>query len=408
MFAQLSPSITSMTITTSDGVENLTNDPPLERILSDARWDALAGRLAEAAPRLESFSIWSSLGRFLGRVPALSSSITRFSKRLSTLAIHALTLDKSTFTHIGQLSSLKNLTISLFEMHIADIEAVGPMELPHLEILQLRSTSMPACTSFLSRYTMESLSWLSLTLDIQAHQDIAPLIAALASKGVNKHLERLSILKDDYRRPGNDLAWAQMSQESRFIVGRAALRTLASFNKLSRLNIGRCTHLEIDDGDFINFFAACPLLTSFSLDSESIDPAVPKLTLKGVPEALKAVPQLNHLKVTVDFTTIPADEEPIAPHESLAFWDAQNSPLSSGIELASWLSRYYPSLAKIEFFAAFHTGLRSVHLWGHDSDELRDLIDGQHDTAVMYARWLDARAHLEGRCREVGEFEAGY
>ncbi|KAH6904127.1 hypothetical protein BKA70DRAFT_1508570 [Coprinopsis sp. MPI-PUGE-AT-0042] len=393
----MSPSVRSITITTNDGDAHIPNDLRLDRIMSNARWDAVAGRIADAAPHLEQFNISALCGCFIGRVPALSSAFSKFSQSLTNLSVEALTPEKTTFNLLGQLLSLQALEISLFAVHIRDLQSAEPMELPSLQSLAIRSRSMPACVQFLVVYDMEKLERLDIALEFDVDQDVGPLIATLARRCPSRsiHLQNISIHKDYYRLAVGDLStWDPIARAPRFIVSTATLRTLGYFSNLLGVNISPCNQLEIDDGGLIDLFSACPMLRYFSLAGELMEWTVPKLTLEGVHNALKMAPLLTYLVISVDGTKIPPNDEPSSPHQGLTHWDVQTSPLTSGNEFASWIGEHYPSLATVAFFSTYQSALSSAYLSHRDNDDERDVVDGYEGTAVMYARWLDVKAHL--------------
>jgi hypothetical protein len=159
---------------------------------------------------------------------------------------------------------------------------------------------------------------------------------------------------------------------------------------LTTLSISPCTDIDISDEDLDHLFSFWPLLKHFRLDDEALTPAPPaRLTLQGLHDALRHVPQLESLSIRFDGLMIPNDD--VRPHSSLASWNVQSFSLGPGNKLIEWVQANYPVLARFKAFSHYARGVRHIYLDDDTSvdDEDREEIDALTESAVMLDRWND-------------------
>ncbi|KAH6904114.1 hypothetical protein BKA70DRAFT_1297110 [Coprinopsis sp. MPI-PUGE-AT-0042] len=416
--------VRNLTVASMDVMDIWGNMPPMDGGEPPATrkgyWDAVAGRIANIAPQLKSFVLEHqpfprffggprATGgpeqgeRFVGWIPALSASFSQFSPSLEHLDIVPLVMDVSVLASLARLTHLKTLRISLLDCHVAQGpfnllgRTKGSLHLPDLQYLFVHLSHTTQFFALLHLLQAKKLSKLHLEFALPEDVDLAPLFARLLADGFNDHLQEITISKWYPELSHN--TWDREVFGPRFTVGKACIRPLLAFSKLSSLSIRPCHVRDLYDKDLEKLFASWPSLVKFELDDEHFECVLRSdFTLQGVQHALQHAPKLQELCIRFDGSVIP--KEPTKVHTSLKSLDVLSSMIASGAEFVEWMNVRYPSVSSFKAFTRYRKALEAVYVYHEGSpheDEDREDIDSYALSAVMLDRWNDVCVHVDRR-----------
>ncbi|EAU87035.1 hypothetical protein CC1G_12308 [Coprinopsis cinerea okayama7 len=407
----LSPSLKRVSIHTSDGTEM--RDVGLDTFVntSDYLWEAVTGRIADVAPSLLTFDIsnhpencprLSDYFCFIGRRTALDRLLPHFSSTLKHLKLDSLVLHGETFGTINNLTGLVKMDISLVRQQQAEMDHLpsASLCLPSLEHLVLGIFPEAPYHRFFQILKAEKLKRIEFTVFIgdEAEYDPESLFLALRTNlRLCDHLEEIE-LTQRYD-PGNDnfdnfILWHERSGIPRFIVSNDTFTPLLAFSNLTSLQIRHCNSSTLEDSTLAQMFLSWPRIQSFHLHDQRMQrDQVPdtRLTIGGVHRALRHTPMLRRLTLRFDARLLPnAEAEGLPTQQSMEYLDVCTSPIRSGDRVAAYMTKYFPSVARLNTHEFLREGLSVRFIMdGEEDEEEADIWRAYRAEIVMVDRWND-------------------
>ena len=311
---------------------------------------------------LASEEVTSSTGSILRSLGHFCSSLQEFSLRgdhdipwrlsfMNALSqwvnLRRLTLDRPPSpAAFGYMNRLEYLHISSNSEEPEKLNT--PVVLPTLRELKFEGNQLNWVTSFLSSIQSSChLETVDIEVNLYEEPVLHPWTKLLKVLGCcNSHtLTSLSvtIADSDYVYPGQD------HHHQKCYPNQEAISPLLALSNLIHLKLRPYLGFDIDDEVLRQMSLAFPHLRSLELGRLTLPWTVSsRITLVGLIPLIVNCPQLHHLGIIIDATTIPDTCIPTSiPNTILKTLEVGRSRISSPVDVAAFLMDLFPNVTRI-------------------------------------------------------------
>ncbi|KAJ7642632.1 hypothetical protein DFH06DRAFT_1334017 [Mycena polygramma] len=179
------------------------------------------------------------------------------------------------------------------------------------------------------------------------------------------------------------------------VIQPRSMRALLCFHNLTLLSITSVIGFDLDDGTLAELARAWPRIASLALKSNYHHTRTPRATAACLLSFAEHCPRLSRLTLAFDATTIPAAESPAPVQHSLTMLNVQQSPMTTPIDMARFISGLFPTLTKLDTYRE------------HDYNEEEDGMDDiERDVIRIHYRWKEVQSFLGTELSAVPEEES--
>lgn len=401
--------------------------------LEELGWTSLSDRLAEQSPNLEALTIHQGQAMFRmygpSKIPTIGPKfpliavLPAFKGTLRALDVSLFELPATAFQFLGELSSLRNLKITLHCGTEDSYSANQPTQRPTLHsltTLSIITDSSWVCEQAAQLFSAPILETLAVDVALEEHDEpfeLQGLFMALFQSGSHHRLSTIvfrQVIFDFDREEEEFDRWKRAMKckdDFHFVINDQVLGTLASSPLLTRVDIHPCDTSDVTDEGLVGLAIGCTTLQYLDLRHDTMaSDAPPALTFSGLHNALQAATCLQHLSIRFDATSVPGElvevvTDPTRPaHDgqvlsSLRYLDVCTSPIQSPSFLTSWLACFHPHLSQLVSYRHFNFAYDEVYNWERWSAEkkLRKVVEGHVYAATMMDRWDEVALFVKRR-----------
>ncbi|KAJ6533484.1 hypothetical protein B0H19DRAFT_1185993 [Mycena capillaripes] len=268
--------------------------------------------------------------------------VSSFVMQLTQLrTLDVLAVNEEACRHISDLHHLETLKVrSIPEDPFPRADPSFPgAPFPALRHLDLHADNHKSALNFMTALHNAPLQTLSASVGESSTINSVAFLSTIPSYISPCHLSSIALFlrERDYDKVSANLAM--------YIMTSDVVRPLLAFPNLRKVELSSPLGFRLDD-DFVEEMA----LAWSEIEDLSIEGGVFIPTIMALHSLSRHCPRLQYLSLTVDASNVEMDHPAGSPRviqSALTFWHAQNSPITSPVQVAHLLSSIFPSLSKI-------------------------------------------------------------
>ncbi|KAJ7742327.1 hypothetical protein B0H16DRAFT_1025062 [Mycena metata] len=300
-------------------------------------------------------------------------AVSFFVRRLTHIqALEVANLDQAGFEHLVRAPHLHTLIVKSPSITPAFLLPNDPVQnFASLRYLVLKFTPLQSVLAFIRALSRSSpiLSFsplTSLTVDVSPPPDASSLMQIYVALKINLPRATLTTL----RITSHSLPNRPTFQVEPPAITIATVRYLFHFSNLTRVGLRPPTGVDLTDDDVLAMTEAWPNLEHLSLRSRSNAHPL-RTTLLSLFHFAQRCPQLETLEMSLDASIVPevGNRYTRVLQHSLIQWEVADSPITSALSVARFLSGLFPELFEI------YTKMQDVEAAGEHVAQWAEVVE---------------------------------
>jgi hypothetical protein len=277
------------------------NSLSLPWINSLDEYNSLFNAILTHVPNLVTLDLGTGKGLPFRECSELSQSICGL-KSLQRLTTGSLVLDTDSILHLASLPYLQTVQLPNSASNVLQsLSELSSHPFSGLQCLQMSTSTLKPWPAFLERLKPHHLRTIRLDCThLPSTEDIHEFFLALSDSPSQPHMHSVHLTQ-----PWSSLPSLAPKVATGLVVDFWILAPLLVFDNLTKLDFTLACSLSFDDQDIATMAASWPKLQHLQLGSPLGWGQPSGITLRGILALVKACPELEHLGLTLDASSLP-------------------------------------------------------------------------------------------------------